>query len=90
MVTYWCAWCGENDHRPTEDEVVPCGRCAREFARLFGFVPRTMMFPLRSGEEPGRPAASDRRFEFRDAETGALRGRTEVVPWPELGRASGE
>jgi hypothetical protein len=37
------------------------------------------MVPLSEGEIPSEPAAARKRFIFRDAETGALRGITDVV-----------
>lgn len=76
MITFWCSWCGEVAQAESEDAHVPCFRCAREFARLFGFWPQTGMTPLSPGEEPGEPAAARKRFALYDAETGALRGKT--------------
>jgi hypothetical protein len=79
MVTYWCSWCGARTLGETDEEFHACSRCALEFGRLFGFVPRTLMFPLAPGEDPGSPAASRRRFVFRDAATGEVRGRTAIA-----------
>lgn len=88
MTTYWCVWCGEREERERDDELVSCTRCVREFARLLGFVPRALMFPLEPNEDPGPPAAATKRFVFRDAATGAVRGRTRRIE-ADLPRAAG-
>jgi hypothetical protein len=79
MTTYSCVWCGSTEEWVWANDRVACGRCVREFSGLLGFVPRTLAVPVEPGEDPGPPAAARMRFEFRDARTGDLRGRTEVV-----------
>jgi hypothetical protein len=79
ITKYWCPWCGATAHRDRDDAFVSCGRCSRELAPLFGFTPKTLMMPLRPGQDPGPPGAARKSFTFRDPRTGMVRGRTRVV-----------
>jgi hypothetical protein len=71
MTTYWCPWCGATAQRDRDDAFVSCGPCTRELAPLLGFKPKTLMVPLRAGQDPGPPGAARKSFTFR--------GRTRVV-----------
>jgi hypothetical protein len=79
VTRYWCCWCGSTVDRPGDGEYVSCKRCDHEFRKLLGFGPVSLMFPLKPGQDPGLPAASRKRFRFRNARTGEFVGITDVA-----------
>ena len=78
MTVYRCGWCGEVFEAGAENKVTPCWQCTHEFARLLGYLPRTVILPVAAGRETDDPVAAHRRIEFVDPTTGRARGRTAI------------
>lgn len=77
--TFWCSWCGATAQAESPDVRRICRRCGMEFWNLFGYPPRTEMYPLAPGEKPPQPAGAKRQFVFVDPLNGNELARTEPI-----------